>query len=167
MERNNNDSLSHVYVATDNDYAGASIMSALEEYDFKCPIIAPKKWLEIQLIGNDFAPYRRRKIYFVGINYLDMDSSLAVSSFRKNLQEVWHTKPTKLEYYSAVGYESTFFFGTALYNYGNVFSADLKKQGYKEGVLFQGYEYSQQSNSVVPIYSLDENYCLVLVNKLH
>jgi ABC-type branched-subunit amino acid transport system substrate-binding protein len=165
MERNNNDSLSHIYVATDNDYAGASIMSALEEYDFDCPVIAPKKWLEIQLIGNDFAPYRRRKIHFVGVNYLDMDSSVKVCDFRKNLQQVWHTKPTKLEYYSAVGFESTYFFGTALYNYGNVFSSEIKKQGYTKGILFQGYEYSQQSNGVVPIYVLDETYTLVLVNK--
>ena len=165
MERNNNDFLSHIYVATDDDYAGASIMSSLEEYDFKCPIIAPKKWLNIQLIGNDFAPYRRRKIHFVGVNYLDMDSCTKVCEFREDIQQVWNTKPTNLEYYSAIGFESTYFFGNTLYQYGTVFSSELKSQGYKEGVLFQGYDYTQHSNGVVPIYVLDEDYNLIQVNK--
>jgi predicted negative regulator of RcsB-dependent stress response len=165
MERNNDDSLSHIYVATDNDYAGASIMSALEEYDFQCPVIVPKKWLNIKLIGNDFTPYRRRQIHFVGVNYLDMDSCTQVCDFRKDIQEVWNTKPTKLEYYSAIGFESTYFFATVLSNYGTVFSSELKKQGYTEGVLFQGYDYSQSSNGVVPIYILDEKFNLIQVNK--
>lgn len=165
MERNNNDSLSHIYVATDNDYAGASIMSSLEEYDFQCPVIAPKKWLNIQLIGNDFAPYRRRKIHFVGINYLDMDSCRNVCEFRKDIHRVWNTKPTKMEYYSAIGFEATYFFGNTLYKYGNVFSNDLKKQGYTAGVLFQGYNYTQHSNGVVPIYVLDKEYNLIEINK--
>ena len=166
MNRNNNASLSHVYVATDNDYAGASIMSSLEEYDFQCPVIAPKKWLNIQLIGNDFAPYRRRKIHFVGVNYLDMDSCASVCDFREDIQEVWNTKPTKLEHYSAIGFESVYFFGTTLNNYGNIFCTELKKQGYTEGILFQGYDYNQNSNGVVPIYLLDEEYKLMQVNKL-
>lgn len=165
MERNNDDSLSHVYVATDDDYAGASIMSSLEEYDFQCPVIAPEKWLKIQLIGNDFEPYRRRKIYFVGVSHLDLDSSASVNDFRKTLQQVWNTKPTKLEHYSAIGYESMYYFGSALYKYGNEFSTDLRSEGYQEGVLFHGYNYRQYSNTVVPVYTLDENYYLKWVNK--
>jgi outer membrane protein assembly factor BamD (BamD/ComL family) len=165
MERNNNDSLSHIYVATDNDYAGASIMSSLEEYDFQCPVIAPKKWLNIQLLGNDFSPYRRRQVHFIGVNYLDMDSCEQVCDFRKDVQKVWNTKPTNLAYYSAIGFESMFYFGTALHSYGTVISVGLKEQGYTKGILFQGYEYSQYSNGVVPIYVLDESYGLKMVNQ--
>ena len=101
-----------------------------------------------------------------GVNYLDMDSCASVCDFREDIQEVWNTKPTKLEHYSAIGFEAVYFFGTTLNNYGNVFCTELKKQGYTEGILFQGYDYNQHSNGVVPIYLLDEEYKLMQVNKL-
>ena len=165
MERNKVKALSHIYVASDNDYLGASIMSALEEFDYQCPTIAPQKWLKISLMGNDFSPYRRRNVYFVGVNHLDMDGCTRVCSFRKDIQKVWNTKPNKLEYYSAIGFESMYYFGTALNDFGNVFTKGVKNQGYTKGILFQGYDYNQHSNGVVPIYKLDKEYNLEWVNK--
>ncbi|MDB4835225.1 ABC transporter substrate-binding protein [Cyclobacteriaceae bacterium] len=159
------DSLSHIYVATESDYAGATIMSNLEEFDYLVPVLAPMKWLNIQLIGNDFEPFRRRYIHFVSHYYLDYFHDQKLNEFRKRMYAKWHTKPVKFEYYSVVGYEAMLFFGKSLNNFGTVISDDLKMQGYQEGVMLQGYHYTSQSNSVVPVYTLDENYNMQLVNK--
>ena len=164
LKKKHNDSLSHFYVATEDDFAGASIMSALEEFDFKVPVVAPIKWLKIQLIGNDFEPYRRRKIHFVGIHHVNVNDA-KVESFRKKLLRKWNAKPVKFEYYSTVGYESMRFFGRSLLDYGNVLYRDINTQGYVNGVLSKGVNFVNQANTVVPIYKLDEKYNLVWVNK--
>ena len=158
------DSLSYFYVATEDDFAGASIMSALEEFDFKVPVVAPIKWLKIQLIGNDFEPYRRRHIHFVGIHHVAVNEE-KVEAFRNKILDKWNAKPVKFEYYSTIGYETMHFFGRSLFDYGNVLYQSLNAQGYVSGVLSKGVNIVSQSNTVVPIYKLDENYNLVWVNK--
>lgn len=164
LKEDHGDSLSHFYVATENDFAGASIMSSLEEFDFNVPVVAPIKWLNIQLIGNDFEPYRRRQVHFVGVHHIDVNNP-DVASFRKRLYQKWNAKPVKFEHYSVLGYESALFFCSSLQKYGTVPYEGIQSSGYQFGVLMKGNHFVNQSNTVVPIYKLDENFDLIWVNQ--
>jgi hypothetical protein len=122
--------------------------------------------MNIDMIGNDYGLFHRRRVHFVGVNYLDIENNLELQRFRENTFDSWHTKQQTFAEYSAVGYECVMVFGKALNEFGNSFYNGLNNKNEEKGALFPGYEYKEHCNGVVPIYKLDQGYNVEILNSL-
>ncbi len=144
------DSLGHIMVATDQDKLLVfNVLSAVETRRDSVPLIGMESWLDFNQIS--FEQLERLGVVLVGQNYFDF-TSVKVSAFKSAYLQKFNQLPTQ---YSYLGYESMRVFAEMLFRYGNYFQYGLNEEGYHEGYLYKGFDYTNANdNQYVPILKL-------------
>jgi hypothetical protein len=155
--------LSHIVVFSKNELIAASFIGYLERNDVQVPIVTFAEWLDVQLIT--YEQFRRRHFYFIYPKYINLEKP-AVKRFRKDFYRQMRYKPVSRKEYSVIAFDMLVFWGEVMHEYGNIFHQPLHKRGYATSPLMHGFQFSKgNANEVVPIYTFDDNYELIWVNK--
>ncbi|MCP4520370.1 MAG: outer membrane protein assembly factor BamD [Cytophagales bacterium] len=157
--------LSHIFVSSSEKLVGATLMSAIEGNNIMAPVIAPSKWLEIEVL--EYEQFRRHQFHFDYDDYhylLDTN----VAKFRNAFQERMSLKPgiysKKTDAY--YGYETMFFFGQMLYKHGHLFNEAIKNEEDYKGLIKMHY-HRTNANNISPLLRFNEYYELEWVNFPH
>ncbi len=153
--------LSHIYVAADQNLIAASLMSVFEQNNVSAPIFVPSKWLDIKLLNYD--QFLRRNVHFIYPDYEDLNKP-ELLKFRTAFGARTNLKP--LTNGATMGYEVMNFYGHAMKLYGNRFNQNIQSSGFTPGKTLYGFDYSMgNANAVVPIFKFDSDYKLDWVNR--
>jgi len=152
------DSIGHIMLASGENLLVSNVLSGINTRKDSIPIIGLDTWLELSQIS--FNQLERMKVVMIGQNYLDY-SSKNVLDFKSIYQERFNTLPNQ---YSYDGYEVMKYFGKKLISYGNYFQYGLFSEGFQEGSLYYGFDYTNANdNQFVPILQL-QNLELQMIN---
>jgi tetratricopeptide (TPR) repeat protein len=152
------DTIGHILVASSENLLVSNVLSALETRRDSIPIIGYDEWLDFNQISFD--QLQRMGVIMIGQNYFDF-SSKEVADFKKKYRTDYNKLPSQ---YSYDGYETMWFFGERLIEYGNYFQYGLYNEGFNRGHLYFGFDYTNANdNQVVPIMKM-ENLDLKLLN---
>jgi len=144
------DSIGHIMVATENDKLLVfNILSAVETRRDSLSVLGMESWIDFNQIS--FEQLERLGVALIGQNFFDF-SSENVANFKAAYKGEFNKLPSQTSY---SGYESMRFFGEQLINFGNYFQYGLYNNGYQEGYLYKGFDYSNANdNQYVPILKL-------------
>ncbi len=149
--------LGHIFIASSEQHAAVSLVSALEKREEKIPVIAQASWLEYTMLN--YEQFERLQFYFISPDYLDYRSEAAIS-FKKAYVDARNLIPS---IYAYQGYDMMLYFGRTLNEFGTNFHDGLKKKEPAKGTIFAGYDYrNANDNQYVPIAKFENgNYLLV------
>ncbi|MGJ3233456.1 ABC transporter substrate-binding protein [Marivirga sp.] len=145
------DTIGHIMVASSDNLLVSNVLSALDTRRDSIPIIGYDEWLDFNQISFD--QLQRMGVVMIGQNYFDFSSS-AVAEFKENYRKSYNKLPSQ---YSYDGYETMWFFGKQLIEFGNYFQYGLYNEGFQEGHLYFGFDYTNANdNQVVPIMKMQD-----------
>ena len=148
----------HVFVSTSDEVIAANIMSLMEVGRNNTPLITTSNWLLFSLIS--YEQFEKRNVHFIHPDYYDY-SNLYYRNFKSTYIKRTNIYPSTQ---SLQGFDLMMYFGEALKNYGTYFKYGLNETGFKNGYIFQGYDFSNSySNKRVSITRFKEKN-LLLVN---
>ena len=143
------DSIGHIYVASSKPLHASMSISAVEIRRDRIPIIGRYDWLNYDMITFD--QMERLGVYYIAADYL-VDERESYSTFRKSFVSKYGEVPS---FNSMLGYEAMSYTGAMLQKYGNYFQAGFAQEGFVEGKILYGLDYSYLNcNKVVPILQL-------------
>ncbi len=145
------DSLSFIFVASDNSLIFSKVVSAVETRGDDVKIIGSAGWLDIPVVKYEV--FERLKTHFYAPSWISV-SSEAYQQFRNNYVRKHRLAPTE---YAAKGYELGMFFGKNLEKYGKYPQVSWTKNPSQPGVFTPGYRFAQsQDNQLVPFLEFGE-----------
>ncbi|WP_340154002.1 ABC transporter substrate-binding protein [uncultured Marivirga sp.] len=145
------DTIGHILVASSDNLLVSNVLSALDTRRDSIPIIGYDEWLDFNQISFD--QLQRMGVVMIGQNYFDFSSS-DVAKFKENYRKKFNKLPSQ---YSYDGYETMWFFGTQLIEFGNYFQYGLYNEGFQNGHLYFGFDYTNANdNQVVPIMKMQD-----------
>ena len=155
------DSIGHIMVASEKDKLLIfNILSAVQTRRDSIPIIGMESWIDFDQIS--YPQLERLKVTLVGQNYFDYGAE-KLAEFKDAYREKFNKVPSQFSYN---GYESMRFFGEQLINYGNYFQYGLSQEGFQNGYLYSGFDYSNANdNQYVPLLRLKDLDLLILPTK--
>ena len=141
-----------VVIFSDDPNIASPTFSVVESLNITTPILVMDSWLYF-----NFASYEMldtQNFYFVGNNAVEF-SSPEVEKFRKGFFERYNAYP---DFYSYFGYEIVkWVTNTINQNKGFDFQKNLDRNGFNEGTLTFGFNFSDsRSNKYVPILGLED-----------
>ena len=159
IEEENEDSLGHVLLASDDRLLMANLITALEARGDNLPLIGTESWLNARAIEYD--QIDRLGINIISPNYIDY-SKEGVEQFREFYHYRTNVFPSK---YAYNGYELISFFGKMLNENGVYFQIAFKDLGFVGGEIYEGFNYSTgNDNKHTPLVKFVESE-LKVVNK--
>jgi ABC-type branched-subunit amino acid transport system substrate-binding protein len=145
------DTIGHILVASSDNLLVSNVLSALDTRRDSIPIIGYDEWLDFNQISFD--QLQRMGVVMIGQNYFDFSSS-EVAEFKENYRKNYNKLPSQ---YSYDGYETMWFFGKQLIEFGNYFQYGLYNEGFQKGHLYFGFDYTNANdNQVVPIMKMQD-----------
>jgi ABC-type branched-subunit amino acid transport system substrate-binding protein/predicted negative regulator of RcsB-dependent stress response len=145
------DTIGHILVASSDNLLVSNVLSALDTRRDSIPIIGYDEWLDFNQISFD--QLQRMGVVMIGQNYFDF-SSHEVAVFKEKYRKKYNKLPSQ---YSYDGYETMWFFGKQLIDFGNYFQYGLYNEGFQKGHLYFGFDYTNANdNQVVPIMKMEE-----------
>ncbi|WKV12294.1 ABC transporter substrate-binding protein [Marivirga harenae] len=145
------DTIGHILVASSDNLLVSNVLSALDTRRDSIPIIGYDEWLDFNQISFD--QLQRMGVVMIGQNYFDFSSS-DVAKFKEYYRKKFNKLPSQ---YSYDGYETMWFFGTQLIEFGNYFQYGLYNEGFQNGHLYFGFDYTNANdNQVVPIMKMQD-----------
>ncbi len=162
LESTKDTETSHVAVfASENSILASTLISVWESNAKTTPILAPKEWLEIQLINYD--QFYKKNVYFVYPDFSPNTNQMIGKLTHKHIEQ-YGVKPTS-HTYLAMGYDLMMFAGKELGNYGTNFNSTFDTMEYMPLEIGAGINLNKSySNSVVPIVKLDDKYNFIWTN---
>ncbi|MDN5214126.1 ABC transporter substrate-binding protein [Fulvivirgaceae bacterium BMA12] len=159
INETNEDSLGHVFLASDNGLLMANIIAALEARGDHLPLIGTESWLNTRAI--EFDQVDRLGISIISPNYIDY-SKESIELFRKFYHNRTNVFPSKWAYN---GYALMNFFGKMLSEHGVYFQIAFKNMGQVQGEIYEGFNYTMgNDNQYTPLVKFIESE-LKVVNK--
>lgn len=144
------DSLTHIYIASQDKLIIANVLSAVEIMNVSPYIIGDEAWLKEEFITLD--QLQRLPIRFIAPNYIDYEKD-ALYTFRNLFYDRFGYYPT---HYACVGYDMMLFLGTMLHTYG-VHFPNYWQEICTPGTIFSGYAYGKQhDNQHVPLVKFQD-----------
>lgn len=144
------DTIGHIMTASSDNLLVSNVLSALDTRRDSIPIIGYDEWLDFNQISFD--QLQRMGVIMIGQNYFDFTSQRVVE-FKDNYRKKYNKLPTQ---YSYDGYETMWFFGEQLKEFGNYFQYGLYDEGFQNGHLYFGFDYTNANdNQVVPIMKME------------
>jgi len=154
------DSLSFIFVASDNSLIFSKVVSAVETRGDNINILGSAGWLDIPVVKYEV--FERLKTHFYAPSYM-MVSSEAYKGFRNDYIRKHREAPTE---YAAKGYELGMFFGKSLTQHGKYPQVSWSKDASQPGVLTPGYRFTRsQDNQLVPFLEFGEDGLEVIVRE--
>ncbi|WP_375580756.1 hypothetical protein ABWH96_06990 [Marivirga tractuosa] len=145
------DTLGHIMVASSDNLLVSNVLSGLDTRRDSIPIIGYDEWLDFNQISFD--QLQRMGVIMIGQNYFDF-SSHQVAEFKENYRKKYNKLPSQ---YSYDGYETMWFFGEQLIEFGNYFQYGLYNEGFQAGHLYFGFDYTNANdNQFVPIMKMED-----------
>ncbi|MEX2336748.1 MAG: ABC transporter substrate-binding protein [Fulvivirga sp.] len=140
------DSISHVFVASNNDLISTKVLSAVETRGDSTTVVGSAAWLDLSIINYDV--YHRLQAVLYAPMYVRKETE-AYKNFRTDYVKLHKVPPSS---FAELGYELMQFMGHNLHNYGKYFQLGWNEKSFREGYLTIGYSYKNaQYNTVVPI----------------
>lgn len=145
------DSLSHIFVASDNSLIFSKVVSAVDTRGDDVKIVGSAGWLDIPVVKYEV--FERLKAHFYAPSYY-LSNSAKYRAFRDNYLNKHREAPTD---YSAKGYELGLFFGNNLKKYGKYPQASWNKDETLPGYFLPEYSFTnKQDNQLVPFLHFGE-----------
>lgn len=158
VEKPSLDSLTHIYVASQDELIIANVLSAIEIMNLNPCIIGDEAWLRQNSITLDQLQHLQLRL--VAPDYIDYEQE-SLYAFRRAFYEQVGHYPT---YYAAVGYDMMLFLGTMLAQHGVYFQRHWEDKP-TPGAIFSGFAYGRHhDNQHVPIVKFRES-ALVVCNE--
>ncbi|MEM7055501.1 MAG: hypothetical protein AAF392_01275 [Bacteroidota bacterium] len=152
------DSLTHIYIASQDKLIIANVLSTIEIMNLNPCIIGDEAWLKQNSITLD--QLQRLQLRLVAPDYIDYEKE-SLYAFRRAFYGQFGHYPT---YYAAVGYDMMLFLGTMLAQHGAYFQKCWEKKP-TQGAIFSGFAYGRHhDNQHVPIVKFQES-ALVVCNE--
>ena len=152
------DSLTHIYVASQDELIIANVLSAIETMNLNPCIIGDEAWLRKNSITLDQLQHLQLRL--VAPDYIDYEQE-SLYAFRRAFYEQVGHYPT---YYAAVGYDMMLFLGIMLAKHGVYFQKHWEDKP-APGAIFSGFSYGRHhDNQHVPIVKFRES-ALVVCNE--
>lgn len=146
----------NMFITNSDRVISGRIISALEASGSEMKILGFAEWLDYDNVDLD--QMERRHIYFTNPEYIDFDKSV----FH------WFYESYKFDrmpaFYSMTGFELMMHFGEALKEYGKYFQNGLKNQGFKNGYLYSGVDFSHGNFNAYAPFMKVENAKLLKIN---
>lgn len=144
------DTIGHVMLASSDNLLVSNVLSGLDTRRDSIPVIGFDDWLEMNQLSFD--QLQRMKVVMIGQNYFDF-SSPEVARFKEEYRKSYNKLPSQFSY---DGYETMWYFGNKLIEYGNYFQYGIYKEGFRPGFLYFGFDYTNANdNQVVPITTME------------
>ncbi|MDQ3393918.1 MAG: ABC transporter substrate-binding protein [Bacteroidota bacterium] len=151
-------SISHLFITTLDEIIVSKIISGMNQRTDNIALIGNEDWLEYRSLS--YEQLERFKLYFIAPNFIEYTRS-EVEKFRLKFMENTKTLPTQSAY---SGYETMLLAGRMLAQYGTYFQMDRQNEGFKQGVLFPGFNFTgSNDNQFVPIIRMVKS-DFILVN---
>ena len=145
------DTIGHIMLASSDNLLVSNVLSAIDTRRDSIPLIGYDEWMDFNQISFD--QLQRMGVIMIGQNYFDFTSAEVVD-FKDSYKESYNKLPSQ---YSYDGYETMRFFGAKLIQYGNYFQYGLYEEGFQEGYLYFGFDYTNANdNQVVPIMKMED-----------
>ncbi len=152
------DSLSHIFVASENSLIFSKVVSAVETRGDDVKIIGSAGWLDMPVVKYEV--FERLKTHFYAPSYYPFDTK-EYRNFRQKYLEKHREPPTN---FAAKGYELGLFFGKSLKEYGKYPQVSWGREKNQTGYLTPEYQFSNyQDNQMVPFLQFAEEGGLELV----
>lgn len=140
---------SNMFVTSNNKMIAGRVFSAVEAGNSQVNILGQSRWLEYDNIDLD--QLERRHVYFVYADHIDFENPF-YKAFSAS-----YTYDKLPGFFPATGFELMMHFGNALHRFGKNFQQGLKSQGFQQGYLFTGIDYSNGNfNSHTPLFRVEE-----------
>lgn len=150
------DDLTHIYIASQDELLVANILSAIQIKRLRPCIIGDEIWLKKSIVTTE--QLEQLCINFVAPAYIDY-SKESLHDFRKNFYAQFGVYPN---YYATLGYDTMYFLGKMLFQYGTYFQKHWKKDTVA-GQAFAGFAYGgQHDNQHVPIIRFQDSQFVVV-----
>lgn len=144
------DSLSHIFVASNNNLISSKVMSTARTRGDDIMIIGSSDWLNISVIN--YESYFNLGTLLYAPSYCMKDSE-PYERFRSAYIAKHSKVPSTL---AEKGYDLMMFMGNSLYQYGKYFQTEWNDKEYLPGHLGAGYNYKEGNvNQLVPFLSFD------------
>lgn len=153
------DSLTHIYVASNDELIVANVLSAVEMLNLDVCLIGDEKWLTLKSIT--FEQLQRLKVLLTACNYIDYNKQ-PVHEFRVAFHHKFFKYPT---YYTYTGYDMMLFLGRMLYKYGVYFQQHWGGKLY-EGEIFPGFVYGKFHDNQHVLFVKFQNEELVVCDEI-
>jgi hypothetical protein len=145
------DSLSHIFVASNNSLIFSKVVSAVETRGDNIQIIGSQNWIEMPVVK--YETFERLKVIFYAPGYIDQQSN-TYRRFQRDYIRKHRKVPSK---FSDQGFEIALFLGNSLGKYGNYPQLGWDEEEIISGAITPGYSYpNKQDNQVVPVLSFGE-----------
>ncbi|MEM9857923.1 MAG: ABC transporter substrate-binding protein [Bacteroidota bacterium] len=145
------DSISHVFIASDDELIASKIVSAVDTRGDSIMIIGPSSWLELPVINYD--DYRRLGISLYAPAYQKRSDEI-FNSFREAYIRKHRVVPSK---HASIGYDLMMLLGEGLDKHGKYFQIGWGDQKFIDGCLTVGHRYElTNDNNIVPILTFED-----------
>jgi len=139
------DSIGHIFVASDNPSLVADVISAVEIRGDSTQIFGLDDWLNFQNVN--YLQLERLGVKLLAPRFYD-DETEAFNQFENRFIKKYQMAPT---IQAVIGYELIYLMGNLLNEYGKYFQLELRAD-YIPGKFFWGYDFSNaRDNQIVPI----------------
>lgn len=153
------DSIGHIFVASDNDLISSKVMSAVETRGDSIMVVGSADWLDLPVIN--YEAYQRLGAVLYAPLYIPKETE-AYEVFRSKYVKKHKVPPTRT---AEIGYDLMKFVGHSLHKYGKYFQLGWNKEYLMKGYLTIGYCYHQsQDNEVVPMLTFGDEGLKVVYN---
>ncbi|UOQ99703.1 ABC transporter substrate-binding protein [Hymenobacter sp. 5317J-9] len=143
---------SHLTVYSDNRRVGPAAFKQWQQLPAatRPALLCPGSWLDNARL--DVSQLAAPGVYMLQPKYYD-EQGAGFRRFRQLYLQRQHLPPSV---FASQGFELMLYFGTALFQYGPAFQANLANAGVTPGAIFDGMNYSNgaHDNQVVPIVKL-------------
>lgn len=145
------DSLSFIFVASENSLIFSKVVSAVDTRGDDVKILGSAGWLDIPVVKYEV--FERLHTHFYAPSYVSVGSE-AYQEFRNVYIQKHRTVPSE---YAAKGYELGMFFGESMDKYGKYPQVSWDDNKRQPGVLMPGYQFARsQDNQLVPFLEFGE-----------
>ncbi|WP_109830464.1 ABC transporter substrate-binding protein [Reichenbachiella versicolor] len=140
------DSIGHIFVASSKPLYASNYISAVEIRNDSTKIIGRGNWLGFETLT--FEEMERLDVRLIDIDYCDKTSK----SYKKASSEFLRMYHRPISKNVLLGYELMSVFGELLEKYGTYFQNGTAEYGLRNGVFFEGVDYTlTNNNQYVPI----------------
>ncbi len=154
------DSLSFVFVASENSLVFSKVVSSVDSRGDNVQIIGSAGWLDIPVVKYEV--YQRLNTHFYAPSYITYSSN-SYRMFRNNFVKKHRAAPTE---YAAKGYELGLFYGKSLNAFGKYPQVTWAKNPKQPGYLAPGYRFDRsQDNQLVPFLEFGDEGLEVVIRE--
>jgi len=144
------DSLSHVFVSSDDPVVAVNTVSAMQNLKSEAYIIASSEWLNFNQLT--YSQLENMKVHLIYPRYVDTNRP-TVRKFTSDFVKKVNLLPSA---YAYMGYETMYFFGKMLEKYGTGMPREIHFQEFMRSLL-TGFDYEGgNDNQFVPILKFVE-----------